>query len=257
VVIVVLAMLATLSVQTMVFHGGPFPLAHAAAHTTDYVHTPQSIKSFSPGGQYVVLSFSNGPHHSFTAQVLDILLEFKTKASFFVYGQRALHHPDAVRRIVREGHDLGQQGFHIIPHSWSALAFSRASAATATDSIRHTSDLLLNLTGTRTQFFRAPFEEISADIESKVVLQDQFLHSIHWSLDSHDRNSVNRQGVTDAQTVVDHVAQNVKPGDVVLFHDTQHVLVEALPAILRALIKAGYEIVTLSDILNFPDDSPH
>lgn len=55
----------------------------------------------------VALSFDDGPHPSFTPQVLDILKRYDAKATFFLIGDRALRHPDVMAAIRAAGHEIG------------------------------------------------------------------------------------------------------------------------------------------------------
>jgi peptidoglycan/xylan/chitin deacetylase (PgdA/CDA1 family) len=61
----------------------------------------------------------------------------------------------------------------------------------------------------------------------------------------------------DPAVIAKHVLADAKPGDVVLFHDGLKQTVAALPGILDSLRTTGYELLTLSQILSFPDDKPH
>ncbi len=229
---------------------------HALHHTTDYVHRPMTLRSFSPGGQYILLSFSNGPHHILTPKILDILKHFNAKGNFFIYGQRALHYPNIVLRIVSEGHDIGHQGFYPVANPSSMLAYNKCPNDKAIASISQTSILLQNITNSEVRYFRPPFGLISESLQT-TVLKDMQLHNVIWSLDSQDRTAFNKLGEANPVAVSELVLKNCKPGDIVLFHDTQTILLEALPLILQGLFDQGYEILTLSDILKFPDDSPH
>jgi len=55
----------------------------------------------------VALSFDDGPHPTFTPQVLEILERQDAKATFFLIGERVLRHPDIVARIKAGGHEVG------------------------------------------------------------------------------------------------------------------------------------------------------
>jgi peptidoglycan/xylan/chitin deacetylase (PgdA/CDA1 family) len=59
----------------------------------------------------VALSFDDGPHPEFTAQVLEILKRYEAKATFFLIGERALRYPEVVVRIRAEGHEIGNHYF--------------------------------------------------------------------------------------------------------------------------------------------------
>lgn len=60
--------------------------------------------SFNPGGQYILLTFSHGPHHKNTGLILDILKTHNVSASFFVYGRAAMLYKNVIKRMADEGH---------------------------------------------------------------------------------------------------------------------------------------------------------
>ena len=85
------------------------------------------------GGVAISLTFDDGPHPEYTPQVLDRLQTYGWKGTFFVVGERAAAHPDLIRRIVREGHELGN-------HSYTHSEPSQTTAAALIDEVRRTRD---------------------------------------------------------------------------------------------------------------------
>ncbi len=73
--------------------------------------TPRLVYRVKTGRPLVALSFDDGPHPTFTPQVLEILEEHGAKATFFLIGERALRHPDLVARIEGAGHEVGNHYF--------------------------------------------------------------------------------------------------------------------------------------------------
>jgi peptidoglycan-N-acetylglucosamine deacetylase len=63
----------------------------------------------------VALSFDDGPHPTFTPQVLEILQRYDAKATFFLIGDRALRHPDLVEAIRAGGHEIGNHYSSNVP----------------------------------------------------------------------------------------------------------------------------------------------
>src|SRR5450631_1454632 len=59
------------------------------------------------GDKAVYLTFDDGPHPENTPALLDMLLAFQIKATFFLIGEQAKAHPDLVRRLLHEQHVLG------------------------------------------------------------------------------------------------------------------------------------------------------
>jgi peptidoglycan-N-acetylglucosamine deacetylase len=73
--------------------------------------TPQLVYRVRTDRPLVGLSFDDGPHASFTPQVLDILDRYDAKATFFLIGERALRHPQLLARIRSSGHEVGNHYF--------------------------------------------------------------------------------------------------------------------------------------------------
>jgi peptidoglycan/xylan/chitin deacetylase (PgdA/CDA1 family) len=73
--------------------------------------TPRLVYRVQTDRPLVALSFDDGPHATFTPQVLDILERHGAKATFFLIGERALRHPDLVARIKDAGHEVGNHYF--------------------------------------------------------------------------------------------------------------------------------------------------
>ena len=98
----------------------------------------------------LALTFDDGPNPAHTPRLLDILAGHDVRATFFLVGRYAQAVPDLVRRMVQEGHLIGN-------HSWSHPNLAFLSAARVQDELRRTSDTLAQLTGQPVRFFRPPF----------------------------------------------------------------------------------------------------
>jgi peptidoglycan/xylan/chitin deacetylase (PgdA/CDA1 family) len=201
---------------------------------------PDTYSSFNPGGQYIMLTFSGGPHHFITPRLLDILKEKKARATFFVTGSRALQREYYLKRIHSEGHEIGSEGFKRKP-------FTKLRPDQVLEHVQATSALVGNATGSVVRAVRPPGGLTNPTLNA--LLNSQY-KVVLWSLDSKDSSLTDPAAVSKA--VVDHA----KPGDVVLLHDTCNVTIAALPGILDALHAKGYEFLTLAQVMSFPDDSP-
>jgi peptidoglycan/xylan/chitin deacetylase (PgdA/CDA1 family) len=103
-----------------------------------------------PRPKELALTFDDGPNPAWTPNLLDILLLHSVKATFFLVGSFAKSEPSLVKRIVEEGHLIGN-------HSWSHpnLAITRESRVS--EELRQTSAILEQITGKRVRYFRPPF----------------------------------------------------------------------------------------------------
>src|SRR5450432_2896266 len=80
-----------------------------------FVKTPWLVKQFYPGAicnfptaqKIIYLSFDDGPHRQGTPFILDALKKFNARATFFCIGKNVLEEPALYRRILEEGHRVG------------------------------------------------------------------------------------------------------------------------------------------------------
>lgn len=169
-------------------------------------------------------------------RVLDVLKENGLKATFFLSGPWASRHGDVVKRIVDEGHELASHGHDHVNLS----QYSREEIA---QNIRQAHNVLTNASGATLKYFRPP----NGDYDDLVVLVARELgyETVIWAVDSIDWKN---PGVS---YIVQRVSGLVFPGAIVLFHasDSAPQTPEALPLVIQNLRSAGYELVTLGELM--------
>ena len=178
----------------------------------------------------VYLTFDDGPHPEHTPRLLDVLAENGAKATFFVVGQECEKHPEIVRRIVGEGHQLGNHTFfHRLPRE--------VSATDLTDEVQRTRGVIRQIAGSDCRLFRPPYGALTLSKMKALWRCGQTIAL--WSVDPRDYKS-------NAGEVVcwlrNHPAEG---GDVVLLHDTHATAAEAVPAIVESIRRRGYELLAL------------
>ena len=178
----------------------------------------------------VALTFDDCPLEPYTSQILDTLANHNLIATFFVIGGRALKHPDVVKRIMDEGHSIGNHGY--IDKRPSLLS----EDATA-DGIIQTQDILENITGVRPTLFRLPSGIPRRDIKN--VVDKENLRVIFAEVIILNE----RQKTVDE--IVSYIIKNTKSGSIILLHGDHSEVVKALPGILLELKKYDLEFVTL------------
>jgi peptidoglycan/xylan/chitin deacetylase (PgdA/CDA1 family) len=206
----------------------------------------KAIKSFSPGGQYILLTFSGGPHFEITPQILDILKTYSAKATFFVSGQKALHHSDIMKRMIAEKHDLGHQGFY------TNIQYDSKSKAEIGEHVTAVQSLLMNVTNQQVNYFRPPGRSLSNSLYDWVQ-NEKSTKTILWSIDMGE--VLKSQDVTEKE-IREKFQKYSEPGDIINCYDHK-MIVKVLPAVLETLIAEKYEFLTISEMLSFPDDAPH
>ncbi|MDU0201442.1 polysaccharide deacetylase family protein [Paenibacillus sp. MAH-36] len=189
----------------------------------------------------VALTFDDGPDTRFTPKVLDALKANQVKATFFVLGSQASSHPDIVRRIVREGHVIGN-------HSYSHANLPKLSVDKFQNQIMNTENVLQGLIGYAPRLIRPPYGAINEE-QVRWVADHHYL-IVNWNVDSLDWKSLN------SEQVLNNIMQQTKPGSIILQHsggaDTQDLsgTVQAIGPLITKLKAAGYTFVTVPELLH-------
>ncbi|GAA0627503.1 hypothetical protein GCM10010394_68070 [Streptomyces crystallinus] len=181
----------------------------------------------------IALTFDDGPG-PYTAQLLDILRRENVRATFFLVGNEPVHtHPDLVRRIAREGHVVGN-------HTWTHPVLTGLPEAEVRDQLSRTQTVLQELTGVRPTLMRPPKGLTDARVTG--VARELGLAQILWNVTATDYHN------TTTELVRKLVLERALPGGVVLLHDVLPWTVPAVPDIIAGLRKAGYTLVTVSQL---------
>lgn len=180
----------------------------------------------------VALTFDDGPDPIDTPAILDILREKEVRATFFVLGKAAQENPTLLKRLVKDGHELGN-------HSYNHDYNQRNLVA----ELKQTDKVIFETTGTHTYFYRPPGGFVSKT-QLEAVKNNGHVVTL-WSVDSKDwRNPGVKQ-------IVDNVMKNAFPGAIILMHDggyQRNQTVKALGPIIDNLRDQGYRLATLSEL---------
>lgn len=166
-----------------------------------YVH---AVNYFSNAENKVCITFDDGPCEQ-TAAILDILRSHNVHASFFCIGEQLKRYPDIARRIVEEGHTLGN-------HSFSHKSIFPVKGVTGIrKEIVDTQELAAKVTGHTPAFFRPPFGVTNPLIAN--ALENDKLITVGWSIRSLDTITRERK------KIVEQIRKNIEPGSIILLHD--------------------------------------
>jgi peptidoglycan/xylan/chitin deacetylase (PgdA/CDA1 family) len=199
----------------------------------------------------VALTYDDGPDPTQTPALLDVLGERQVSATFFVLVEQAEAHPEVVRRMVREGHEVALHG---IDHT----ALTTVSGAEAARRIRSGKQRIEALTGRPIRYFRPAFGDLS--VTACLAARRTGMDVVIWSAWAQDWIDAS------AQEVADRAVRALHPGAIVLLHDTTGLRDPADPRprptfsradvarrILAGAGEAGYQTVGLTDLLaRFP-----
>ena len=184
---------------------------------------------------YIAMTFDDGPSAENTPRLLEMLKQRNIKATFFLIGQNVASNPDLVRRILAEGHEIGN-------HSWTHPQLSRLSDQKVTAEITKTQDAIKDASGFTPTLLRPPYGAITS--RQREWIENQFgLSIILWSVDPFDWK---RPG---ASVISQRILSQARPGAIILSHDIHKQTVDAMPATLDGLMRKGFKFVTVSQLI--------
>ena len=192
------------------------------------------IYSVDREDKVVALSFDAAWGNEDTQTLIDILDERGVHATFFVVGDWVDRYPDSVRAIAEAGNE-------VMSHSLHHAHFSKLSSEEIKNDLLGNNEKIRAVTGVSPVLFRCPYGEYDDHVIQAV--RDVGMTAIQWDVDSLDWKGIS------AQEIRDRVLKNVRPGSIVLFHNAAEHTPEALPDILDSLLKDGYTIVPVSELL--------
>jgi peptidoglycan/xylan/chitin deacetylase (PgdA/CDA1 family) len=186
-------------------------------------------------GPYIALTVDDGPHPVHTPRLLDILKARNVKATFYVVGTNARRYPNILRRMVAEGHEIGN---HTVNHVY----VSKIAEAKAKQEVRDCEAAIVAATGVRPRTFRPPGGYINDRV--KLWLKDDFDYStIMWAVDPQDWKDRNSSIVTQ------RILANTNAGEIVLIHDIHASTIAAMPRTLDGLLGKGFRFATISQLI--------
>lgn len=212
--------------------------AHGTWHRNSWVFGPV-VNRLPDAKDAVSITFDDGPNPVATPLILDVLREEGVHATFFVLGQHAERWPRLVRRMVDEGHQLGNHGY------WHRKLHRRLPRYVREDLTRGTEAIERASGGVRPRVFRAPHGFRSPWVTSIAASLGQ--RTIGWSLGVWDSA---RPGAAE---IVRRALAGLHGGSILLLHDGDGYnpagdrlqTAEALPFIIRGLRERGLRFVTL------------
>jgi peptidoglycan/xylan/chitin deacetylase (PgdA/CDA1 family) len=192
----------------------------------------------------VAITFDDGPSPEYTPILLDILKQEQVSATFFMTGAVVEQYPEIVERAVREGHEVGN-------HTYSHVNMNFLRGAKLIREITRGERAVEKAAGSRPTLFRPPRSLLNEEGRAELVKRGYKI--IMWSVSAAD------WGPFGTSMIVWRVRRFVHPGAIILFHDggalvrnsggKRHKTVNALPVIIKDLKESGYELLTISQLL--------
>ncbi|MFJ7136073.1 polysaccharide deacetylase family protein [Streptomyces fungicidicus] len=226
----------TTEVPKKILEGGPVIDARAGA-----------TQSLSVPDHRLVLTFDDGPDPEWTPKVLDVLKKHDAHAVFFVTGTMASRHPDLVKRMVDEGHEIG---LHTFNHPDLALQ----STKRIDWELSQNQLAITGAAGIRTSLFRPPYSSFSAAMDNESWPVTEYIGSRGYLtvVNNTDSEDWKRPGVAE---IIRRATPHGGKGAIVLMHDSggdRSQTVAALDTFLPDLKAKGYEFDNLTEALDAP-----
>ncbi|MGH7431633.1 MAG: polysaccharide deacetylase family protein [Candidatus Methylomirabilales bacterium] len=219
----------------------------------------------------ISLTFDGGAEANATEEILDTLKSSGVRTTIFLTGQYISRHPDLVRRMVRDGHEIGNHTFSH-PRLTSFADNGRHESLPGVTrefvqtELRRTAELFAEVAGTAmSPYWRAPYGEHNPEIR-KWATEIGYLH-VGWTRDPAARENLDtRDWVVDPHSPIYHRPEEVRErilnfgkgnpvqanGGIILLHlgtqrkeDRVH---RELPAIIDGLQRQGYDLVPVSEL---------
>jgi peptidoglycan/xylan/chitin deacetylase (PgdA/CDA1 family) len=196
------------------------------------------------GSSFVALTFDDGPDPQYTPRCLEILKAHDVHATFFLVGRKAKMHPELVRQILAEGHDIGN-------HTWSHRHHWKIGPTEAMRDVRAGSTELAQSTGDRVRYFRPSFGVMNLFSYWEARRLGQ--RCVLWSVAAADW--AGGAGGKSADTIVATVAASLNNGSIILLHDSggadgaPETMLHALPQIINEARRRGLRPVALREML--------
>ena len=212
----------------------------APAASTAFV-PKASYKQFHINTNAIALTFDDGPHATNTPRLLDMLKERGIKATFFLIGRSVGTHPEIVRRIVAEGHEVAN-------HTWDHKMLRSMGPEKINEELQKTTDAIVAACGIEPKVYRPPFGAINSK-QQKAVMEKFGYPSIVWEIDTNDWKAPR-----SIAKVHDAILKDAHAGSIILCHDIHSETVDAMPSTLDELKAKGFLFMTISQLIKLEAD---
>lgn len=186
----------------------------------------------------IALTFDDGPAGDFTPEVLEVLKKYNVKAAFFCIGNRIHSNQEIIHSMAEEGHIIGN---HSYSHHYLFDFFTKEKMLR---DLSKMDEALKNAQGKKPLFFRPPYGVTTPAMKSVMKLGNYT--AIGWNIRSLDTV------IKNEEKLFKRVSSSLKPGAIILFHDTSKTTINILPRFIEYSISKGYTFERLDTLLNKP-----
>lgn len=189
----------------------------------------------------IALTFDAGPAED-TPHLLDILKEKRVPATFFLLGRNhVLKHPDTVRRIADEGHEVAN-------HTWTHGILTDRKPDEIRAELEKTQLAIEEITGRKPRLMRPPQGRTDDTVSG--ICKELGLSQILWSATAKDYST------NDSALIRKRILDQAGKDGVILLHDIYKGTVPAVPGIIDTLKERGYTFVTVPQLMAPAEPEP-
>lgn len=185
-----------------------------------------SINTLKTAEKKVLLTFDDGPCNPYTAKVLDVLKQHGVKAVFFVIGKNIEGNEAILKRIVAEGHAIGNHSFS--HDTWIDVW----PVQKVTDDFSACQKLIEHYQPNQ-RLFRPPYGVTNPNVAKAV--KKLHLQSMGWNIRSYDTS------IKEVEKIKQRILSALKPGAIILLHDRLDFMPELLESLIPAIKEKGYD----------------
>lgn len=180
----------------------------------------------------VCLTFDEGYENGYTPQILDTLKEKDVKVIFFVTYDFAKDNPDLIKRMIDEGHTVGN-------HSYRHYTMDEVSEETAKEEVNYLHNYIEEEFGYTMSYFRFPKGEFSE--QSLGIVNNLGYKSVFWSYAYADWDVDKQPEESKAFT---NICESTHPGEIILLHAVSQTNANILGKVINDIRQQGYTFVT-------------
>lgn len=185
----------------------------------------------------IYLTFDNGYENGYTDEILDVLKKEKVPATFFVTGHYLESASDLVKRMVKEGHIIGN-------HSYYHPDLTRVDDERLRRELNRVRDETAELTGQKDMTYLRPPRGVFSERTLEIAKQEGFTH-VFWSLAFIDWYVDQQRGW---EYSYENIMGQIHPGAILLLHTVSKDNADALEKVIKDLKKQGYKFKSLDDL---------
>jgi peptidoglycan/xylan/chitin deacetylase (PgdA/CDA1 family) len=194
------------------------------------------ISSGETTSKQIAITFDDGPADRFTDKILDLLGDQQVPAAFFCIGKNIAGREQVITKMVASGHIIGNHSHS--HHFW----FDMYGSAKMEADLRQMNEELYRVAGLKPLFFRPPYGVTNPNLAKAVAHLEMI--AVGWNIRSLDTI------VKDPEKLLQKVHKAVKPGAIILFHDTSETTFLMLKTFIEGVKEQGYEFVRLDKLIN-------